>query len=63
MTALMFASGNGHTEVVDTLLQHGASVNLQDRVSILMLIGYNCDRVSGNQALVGEIIFELAMDI
>ena len=29
----MFASQNGHTEVVDTLLQHGASVDLQKNVS------------------------------
>ena len=29
----MIASQNGHAEVVDTLLQHGASVNLQRKVN------------------------------
>ena len=29
----MIASQNGHAEVVDTLLQHGASVDLQSNVS------------------------------
>ena len=29
----MFASQNGHAEVVDTLLQHGARVDLQSNVS------------------------------
>ena len=33
----MIASQNGHAEVVDTLLQHGASVDLQDNVSAEML--------------------------
>ena len=33
----MKASQNGHAEVVDTLLQHGASVDLQDNVSAEML--------------------------
>ena len=28
----MFASCNGHVEVVDKLLQHGARVDLQDEV-------------------------------
>ena len=28
----MCASGNGHIEVVDTLLQHGARVDLKDKV-------------------------------
>ena len=31
-TSLMFASRNGHVEVVDKLLQHGARVDLQDEV-------------------------------
>ena len=29
---MMYASGNGHVEVVDTLLQHGAKVDLKDNV-------------------------------
>ena len=33
----MEASQNGHAEVVDTLLQHGASVDLQDNVSAELL--------------------------
>ena len=41
----MFASQNGHVEVVDTCLQHGASVHLQGDVSALtqvfMCINYN----------------------
>ena len=37
MTALMEASLSGHAEVVDTLLQHGARVDLQDNVSAEML--------------------------
>ena len=32
MSSLMMASFNGHLDVVDTLLQHGASVDLQDEV-------------------------------
>ena len=32
MSSLMVASFNGHLDVVDTLLQHGASVDLQDEV-------------------------------
>ena len=32
MSSLMVASLNGHLDVVDTLLQHGASVDLQDEV-------------------------------
>ena len=30
----MVASDNGHGEVVDKLLQHGATVDLQDQVII-----------------------------
>ena len=30
----MLASDNGHVEVVDKLLQHGASVDLQEKVFI-----------------------------
>ena len=30
----MFASLNGHVEVVNTLLQHGASVDLKDEVHL-----------------------------
>ena len=33
----MLASLNGHAEVVDTLLQHGASVDLQNNVSAELL--------------------------
>ena len=33
----MKASQNGHAEVVDTLIQHGTSVDLQDNVSAEML--------------------------
>ena len=32
-SSLMYASGNGHVVVVDKLLQHGATVDLQDKVS------------------------------
>ena len=32
MSSLMLASFNGHLDVVDTLLQHGASVDLQNKV-------------------------------
>ena len=32
MSSLMLASFNGHLDVVDTLLQHGASVDLQNEV-------------------------------
>ena len=32
MSSLMLASLNGHLDVVDTLLQHGASVDLQNEV-------------------------------
>ena len=31
----MYASQNGHVEVVDTFLQHGASVELPNNVSAL----------------------------
>ena len=34
----MFASQNGHVEVVDTLLQHGASVDLQSNVSAYAIV-------------------------
>ena len=32
-TALMFAAHNGHSNVVETLLQHGASVDMKATVS------------------------------
>jgi ankyrin repeat protein len=32
LSSLMVASFNGHVEVVDKLLQHGATVDLQDKV-------------------------------
>lgn len=38
--ALKMASQNGHLEVVDKLLLHGANVDLQDKVSTVML--QNC---------------------
>ena len=31
-TALIYASGEGHTAVVELLLQHGADVNAKDNV-------------------------------
>ena len=31
-SSLMYASRNGHVEVVDKLLQHGATVDLHDKV-------------------------------
>ena len=31
-SSLMAASQNGHVEVVDNLLEHGATVDLQDKV-------------------------------
>ena len=31
-TALMFAAPDGHREVVELLLQHGADVNAKDKV-------------------------------
>ena len=34
-TALMLAAKNGHSNVVETLLQHGASVDVQSVVSTL----------------------------
>ena len=34
----MGASQNGHVEVVDTLLQHGARVDLQSKVNSFTLI-------------------------
>ena len=34
-TALMYATLNGHSNVVETLLQHGASVDRQSVVSTL----------------------------
>ena len=32
LTPLMIASQNGHVDVVNVLLQHGASVDLQNKV-------------------------------
>ena len=36
----MVASQNGHVEVVDKLLQHGATVDLQDQVIITSTCKY-----------------------
>ena len=33
-TPLMIASQNGHVDVVNVLLQHGASVHLQNKVKL-----------------------------
>ena len=33
----MYGSANGHPEVVEILLQHGASVDMQDKVSYMYL--------------------------
>ena len=37
----MFASDNGHVEVVDKLFQHGARVDLQDEVLFLFSISHS----------------------
>ena len=34
VSSLIWASQNGHVEVVDKLLQHGATVDLQHNVNI-----------------------------
>ena len=36
-TPLMIACQNGHVDVVNVLLQHGASVDLQNKVTLLLL--------------------------
>ena len=36
VSSLMWASHNGHVEVVDKLVQQGARVDLQNNVSTLM---------------------------
>jgi ankyrin repeat protein len=36
MTALMYASMNGHDQVVKLLIEKGANMNLQDGVSIVL---------------------------
>ena len=41
----MIASQKGYAEVVDTLLRHGASVDLQDNVSAEMLYFVNIHHV------------------
>ena len=42
----MIASHNGHVDVVNVLLQHGASVHLQDKVKLHILVhmphNYGC---------------------
>ena len=37
VSSLMLASHNGHVEVVDKLVQHGATVNLQTKVCVVPL--------------------------
>ena len=37
----MLASQNGHVEVVDKLLQHGATVDLKDQVITTHICKYN----------------------
>ena len=34
----MLASKSGHVEVVDKLLQHGSSVDLQNKVELCMIV-------------------------
>ena len=36
----MIASQNGHVEVVDRLLEHGASVDLQKKVHIIQRLNF-----------------------
>ena len=36
-TPLMIASQNGHVDVVNVVLQHGASVHLQNKVNLHLL--------------------------
>ena len=38
----MIASLNGHVDVVNTLLQHGASVDLKDEVQLFAVIYNKC---------------------
>ena len=38
----MLASQNGHIEVVDKLLQHGAKADLQEKVSRVYLFATYC---------------------
>ena len=40
-SSLMLASQNGHVEVVDKLLQHGATVDLKDQVIITSICKCN----------------------
>ena len=40
-SSLRYASQEGHVEVVDKLLQHGATVDLQDKVYQLQNTIYN----------------------
>ena len=35
MTALVWAAGRGYLDVVQLLLQHGAKVNINDKVSMM----------------------------
>ena len=38
----MIASLNGHVEMVNTLLQHGASVDLKDEVNLFAVMCNTC---------------------
>ena len=45
----MVASQNGHVEAVDKLLQHGASVDLQSKVSVTLLNSlYKCMNIASH---------------
>ena len=47
----MYASQNGHMEVVDKLLQHGARVDLQNKVSRILSSSHTCCEQSGVSSL------------
>ena len=45
-SSLMLASQNGHVEVVDKLLQHGATVDMKHQVIITLVIIEVCPIMS-----------------
>ena len=51
-SSLMVASHNGHVEVVDKLLQHGATVDLQENVCVI--IPYNIHELHHQLILLTE---------